>query len=250
MLLPPVVLLTSTLSPVAVLLPPVVLLRSAWTPLAVLLLPVVLLRSALSPVAVLLPPVELKTSALTPVAVLLLPVVLLKGIESDGGVVGTCGVAEQRPCPQAGVALRRRNPRQRERANERSYKDGEKRSRVGRMTRHIIPSLFVGLELRRVYRTSIYKLYEGCQWRLSNIGHFEKKAETTCPAHFQAPQQLIVFAVSNGLASSAFCRLQAVGEFGAGNGLTREYATNALRASPSDQIISSLPCPLEPTRQF
>ena len=59
-----------------------------------------------------------------------------------------------------------------------------------------------------------------------------KKRPKLLPGTLSSPQQLIVFAVSNGLASSAFCRLQAVGEFGAGNGLTREYATNALRASP------------------
>jgi len=63
-------------------------------------------------------------------------------IESGGGVVGTCGVAGERTCAQAGVALRHRNPRQREREYESSYKAGEKRSSVGRMVKHIIPSLF------------------------------------------------------------------------------------------------------------
>ena len=113
-------------------------------PLTVFWLPVVLLNSAWTPLAVLLPPVELKNERIdSSGGVVVARGVAKKGIEPDGGVVGTCGVAEQRPCPQAGVALRRRNPRQSERANERSYKDGEKRSRVGRMTRHIIPSLFV-----------------------------------------------------------------------------------------------------------
>ena len=51
------------------------------------------------------------------------------------------GVVLKRACPQTGVALRRRNPRQRERENEYNHKDGEKRSRI-RMAKHIIPSLF------------------------------------------------------------------------------------------------------------
>jgi hypothetical protein len=40
------------------------------------------------------------------------------GSESDGGVVDARGVANERVCPQTGVGLRRRNPRQRERQNE------------------------------------------------------------------------------------------------------------------------------------
>ena len=62
-------------------------------------------------------------------------------IESAGGVEAARGVVLKRTCPQTGVALRRSNPRQRERENERSNKDGEKRSRVGRMAKHIKPSL-------------------------------------------------------------------------------------------------------------
>ena len=64
-------------------------------------------------------------------------------IDSDSGVVAARSVALKRPCPQTGVALRRSNPRQRERENERNHKDGEKRSSVGRIAKHIIPSLFV-----------------------------------------------------------------------------------------------------------
>ena len=123
---------------------PVVLLWSALTPLAVLALPVVLLNSASTPLAVLSLPVVFKRSALTPLAVLKLPVVLLKErIESDGGVESCpwCCLLK-RACPQTGVGLRRRNPRQRERENERSHKDGEKRSSVGRMAKHIKPSLY------------------------------------------------------------------------------------------------------------
>jgi hypothetical protein len=41
-------------------------------------------------------------------------------IESAGGVEAARGVANERACPQTGVALRRSNPRQRERENERS----------------------------------------------------------------------------------------------------------------------------------
>ena len=63
-------------------------------------------------------------------------------LESNRGVVEARGVANERVCPQTGVGLRRRNPRQRERENERNHKDGEKRSSIGRMAKHIIPSLF------------------------------------------------------------------------------------------------------------
>ena len=59
--------------------------------------------------------------------------VLLKSALPDGGVEAARGVVLKRACPQTGVALRRSNPRQRERENERSNKDGEKRSSVGRM---------------------------------------------------------------------------------------------------------------------
>jgi hypothetical protein len=62
-------------------------------------------------------------------------------IDPNGGVGAPRRVALKRSCPQTGVGLRRRNPRQRERQNEYSHKDGEKRSSVGRMTKHIIPSL-------------------------------------------------------------------------------------------------------------
>jgi hypothetical protein len=64
-------------------------------------------------------------------------------IESDGGVIDAPGVALKRACAQTGVGLRRRNARQRERQNEYRNKDGEKPSRIGRMTKHIIPFLFV-----------------------------------------------------------------------------------------------------------
>jgi hypothetical protein len=52
------------------------------------------------------------------------------------------GVALKRACPQTGVGLRRSDPRQRERENERNYKDGKTRSSVSRMLKHIEPSLF------------------------------------------------------------------------------------------------------------
>ena len=138
----------------AVLSPPVVLLKSARASAGGVLaargvsnertesaggvvLPVVLLRSALTPLAALDCPrccyeridsvgdVEVARGvARSPMAVLKLPVVLSEARLS-----------------QTGVALRPSNPRQRERENERSHKDGEKRSSVGRMAKHIKPSL-------------------------------------------------------------------------------------------------------------
>ena len=114
-----------------------VLLKSALTPLAVL--SPVLLKSADSAGGVVACGVE--KSALTPLAVLKSPVVLQKSASgSDGGVVAARGVVLKCACPQTGVALRRSNPRQREREYERNNKDGEKPSR--RMAKHIIPSLF------------------------------------------------------------------------------------------------------------
>jgi hypothetical protein len=68
---------------------------------------------------------------------------------SDGGVEATSGVALKRSCPQTGVALRQSNPRQRERENERCNKDGEKRSSVGRMAKHINPPVFRVLDQQK-----------------------------------------------------------------------------------------------------
>jgi hypothetical protein len=65
---------------------------------------------------------------------------------SDGGVEATRGVALKRSCPQTGVALRCSNPRQRERENERCNKDGEKRSSVGRMAKHMNPPVSKALD--------------------------------------------------------------------------------------------------------
>src|SRR4030095_167142 len=62
-------------------------------------------------------------------------------VESDGGVKVTRGVGPKRVYPKTGVALRRSNPRQRERENECRNKDGKKRSSVGRMAEHMKPSL-------------------------------------------------------------------------------------------------------------
>jgi hypothetical protein len=61
-------------------------------------------------------------------------------IDTDGGVETARSVFLKRACPQTGVALRCSNPRQRERENEGSNKDEEKRSRVSRMA-HINPSV-------------------------------------------------------------------------------------------------------------
>jgi hypothetical protein len=125
---------------------PELLLPSAPSPKAVFWSPVVLLSSALTPLAVLALPVVLKTSALTPLAVLGAARAIAKErLESDRGVVDACGVANERVCPQTGVGLRPRNPRQRKREYERNNKDGEKPS--PRMAKHIIPSLFVELSL-------------------------------------------------------------------------------------------------------
>src|SRR4029077_3485758 len=65
-----------------------------------------------------------------------------ESIGSAGGVEAARSVASERACPQTGVGLRRSNPRQRERENECSDKDEEKRSCVGRVAKHIKPSLF------------------------------------------------------------------------------------------------------------
>jgi hypothetical protein len=64
--------------------------------------------------------VVLLRSAALPLAVLKLPVVLLK-----------------RTCPKTGVALRRSNPCQRQRENESSNNNKEKRSSIGGMAKHI-----------------------------------------------------------------------------------------------------------------
>ena len=64
MLLLPMVLFTSALSPLAVFREPVVLLKSVNAPLAVFQLPVVLLVSAPTPVAVFSPPVVLNKSGI------------------------------------------------------------------------------------------------------------------------------------------------------------------------------------------
>jgi hypothetical protein len=60
-------------------------------------------------------------------------------VESDGGVEGAGGVVLKRACPKTAVALRPSDFRQRQREDERSNKDGEKRNRAGRMARHINP---------------------------------------------------------------------------------------------------------------
>ena len=88
---------------------PVVLLKSALTPLAVLALPVVLLKSVWNPVAVLLTPVVLLTSAFVPRLVLV------------------CAAA---------------TPARESEKMSTAITDGEKRSSVGRMAKHIKPSLY------------------------------------------------------------------------------------------------------------
>ena len=60
--------------------------------------------------------------------------------ESVGDVGGARGVVLKRACSKTCVNLRRSDPRQRGRENKRSYKNGEKRSRVGRMAKRIKPS--------------------------------------------------------------------------------------------------------------
>src|SRR5215831_13871901 len=64
-------------------------------------------------------------------------------IDPAGGVLAARGVASERTRPQTGVELRRSNPRQSERVNERNYKDGKTRSSVSRMLKHIEPSFFL-----------------------------------------------------------------------------------------------------------
>jgi hypothetical protein len=69
--------------------------------------------------------------------------------KASDGSVELASVATVGKYPQTGVAtrtyrsagLRRSNPSQRERENERSNKDGENRRSVGRMVKHIEPSL-------------------------------------------------------------------------------------------------------------
>src|SRR5438128_4223425 len=86
-LLLPLVLPWSALSPLAILKLPVVLLPIAAIPVAVLKVPVVLLKSAKVPVAVLLLPSVLLKSAKAPVAVLLLPVIMaVERLKPDGRV--------------------------------------------------------------------------------------------------------------------------------------------------------------------
>ena len=79
------------------LLLPVVLLNSALTPLAVLLLPVVLLKSALTPVAVFCAPVLLKTRASNTDGRVVMPPVVLSFIArvTDCRVEVTGGVAHE-----------------------------------------------------------------------------------------------------------------------------------------------------------
>ena len=81
-------------------------------------------------------------SALTPMAVLRAPVVL----------------SNERACAQTGVGLRSTNPSQRERENEYSNNDGQKRSSVGRIDEayNALPVCLLSLSpscgLPKVYR--------------------------------------------------------------------------------------------------